>query len=53
MDVEPGEKANLPTVEATVANKIDKYEKIYFDFNCFLSNNPFHCSFAVLLIDVY
>ena len=34
MDVEPGEKANLPTVEATVANKIDKYEQIYFDFNC-------------------
>ena len=33
MDFESGEKAILPTVEATVANKIDKNEQIYFDFN--------------------
>ena len=32
VDVEPGEKAKLPIVEATVANKINRTDQIYFEF---------------------
>ena len=51
MDVEPGEKANLPTVEAIEANKIDKIRTNIFRIQLLVAQYSFSV-FTILLIEV-